>query len=134
MNILTVRGGVNEITPSFKELFQKMSEKGVILKEVTDTRITGIDANGATFEMEVYILSNDQISEKFKKEIFDYRVELRGSMALLKKQGLVTKETLNNIGQQFEFLGDKPAARKTTSKAATKASSEEVPVESKDKE
>jgi len=134
MNILTVRDGVNEITPSFKELFQKMSEKGIILKEVTDTKITGIDANGATFEMEVYILSNDQISEKFKKEIFDYRVELRGSMALLKKQGLVTKETLNKIGQQFEFLGDKPAARKTTSKAATKASSEEVPVESKDKE
>ena len=134
MNILTVRDGVNEITPSFKELFQKMSEKGIILKEVTDTRITGIDANGATFEMEVYILSNDQISEKFKKEIFDYRVKLRESMSLLKKQGLVTTETLNRIGQQFEFLGDKPTAKKTTAKAATKAPDKEVPAESKDKE
>lgn len=134
MKILIVTNGVNEVSETFTEMFQGLSEKGFIIKEATDTKISALDKDGKAVEMEVFLLSNDALADGLKKEITDYRGELRVSMALLRKQGLVTMETLTRLGQQFEFLGDTPAAKKSKAATAVDEAPVQGPAETTEKE
>jgi radical SAM superfamily enzyme with C-terminal helix-hairpin-helix motif len=85
---------------NFEEMFQSISEEGLIVEDVKDGIIKTKDKK----ELEFMIVTKDNTEEKFKKEIEQYRDKLRESILPLIKQGIVTKEQAGKLKEQFDFL------------------------------
>lgn len=97
----------NKEFDSFKDLFQHLSEKNIVVKEVTDGEII-TDKESFKFA----ILDTVDTAARFVADVEGYRAELRTSIGLLKKQGInVPKEELDKLAKQLEFLNHKPAAK-----------------------
>jgi len=85
---------------SFKDLFQNLSEKGVVVTELTDGKI---ESSEGTWEFT--FIENKNSKAEFINSVEDYRTTLRESVMLLKKQGIeVNPEELSKLAKQFEFL------------------------------
>jgi len=93
---------------SFEEMFQALSEDGVILEKVEEGIIS--TKNGETIEFGIVQVGP---VEDFISEVKSYRDTLRESISKLKKQGIsVSKTELNKLAKQFEFLSDKETKSK----------------------
>ena len=84
---------------SFEEMFQSISEKGIVLEKVEDGKLITKDGK----ELAIEIVTTD-IKDIFHKEISIYRDELRKTIIPLMKQGIVTKEQAEKLKDQFSCL------------------------------
>jgi len=98
--ILLYSESTNEKFDNFKDLFQSLSENGIIVNHLENGKI---ETNKGTFEF-TYIETENTV-EDFKENVEVYRTTLRESVMLLKRQGIeVSKTELNKLAKQFEFL------------------------------
>jgi len=98
--ILLYSESTNEKFDNFKDLFQSLSENGIIVNHLENGKIK---TNKGTFEF-TYIETENSV-EDFKENVEVYRTTLRESVMLLKRQGIeVSKTELNKLAKQFEFL------------------------------
>lgn len=99
--VLTEKSGTREFE-TMKDMFQKLSEEGVIISSVEDGVIHTKEEE-KTFAM--VITETEGTKEALAEEVNTYRDELRASITLLKKQGLeVSKTEMAKLAKQFEFL------------------------------
>jgi len=98
--VLLIADKKTEEFDSFEAMFQAVSEKGIVVTEVTD----GILKTKDKKELQFSIITTEGTEDKLKKEIEVYRDKLRESILPLMKQGIVTKEQAGKLKEQFEFL------------------------------
>jgi len=110
--VILLRDGKSEIFETLKDLYQSLSEEGVIITEVIDGLIKTSDKK----EFEFGLLNIEKTKENLINEVEEYRKELRESISLLKKQGInVPKDELTKLAKQFEFVGVKNETKKKES-------------------
>jgi len=97
--VILTEGKTKKEFESFEEMFQSISEKGIVLDKVEDGKLTTVDGK----EMPIEIFTTD-IKDIFNKEISIYRDELRKTIVPLMKQGIVTKEQAEKLKAQFACI------------------------------
>ena len=103
LKVVYVNGKEPVFAESFEEMFQSLSEEGVIVESVEEGQIKTKSGDIIEFG----IVQAGPI-ESFVSEVEDYRNTLRESISKLKKQGInVSKTELNKLTKQFEFLSEK---------------------------
>ncbi len=100
MKVININSG--KIYENYVELFQELSNENMVISEVLDGKIIGKKGD-ENIEIEIGEISLET-KEKLIFEVSEYKDSLRESVALLKKQGLITKESLTKLGEQFKFL------------------------------
>ena len=105
--ILLIGEKENQEFTSFEEMFQAVSEKGIVITAVEDGVLKTKDKKELSFA----VVETAGTKDKMVKEVSTYRDGLRQSIVPLMKQGIVTKEQAAKLKEQFDFL-DKVEAKK----------------------
>lgn len=91
--------GVQEFL-SCQDMFQKLSEQGLIVDSVKDGVLT---IGGKEYPFAVQTAAGTEAM--LVSEVTSYRDDLRASISKLKQQGIeVSKPELQKLAKQFEFL------------------------------
>lgn len=88
---------------SFKDMFQGLSEQGLIIESLNDGVIVG-KKDKEKIEIEFGEFTVEDTKAKMLTDVIAYRAVLRESITLLKKQGLVEKSQLDKLAAQFQFV------------------------------
>lgn len=92
-----------EIYSSYEEMFQKISEKGLIIDSVSN----GVLVIGGK-ELQFLVTAEAQAAE-FKADVESYRDRLRANIVALKNQGIaISKPELDKLAKQFDFVKAAP--------------------------
>lgn len=99
-NIVLYRNEFSKVFESFEDIFQYISEEGIIVNSIEDGII---DTDKGLFNFSY--ISNEGTKTIFSENIISYRDNLRASILTLKKQGIqISKKELLKLAKQFEFL------------------------------
>lgn len=101
--IILTEGKVTKEFENYELMFQDISERGIIIEKVEDGKLTTTEKK----ELTIAVLTTAGTADALIKEIVDYRDELRKTIVPLMKQGIVTKEQANKLGEQFKFIEKK---------------------------
>ena len=103
LRVVYINGKEPVFAESFEEMFQSLSEEGIIVESVEAGEIKTKSGDSIEFG----VVQSGPV-EDFISEVEDYRDTLRESISKLKKQGInVSKTELNKLAKQFEFLSGK---------------------------
>lgn len=103
MKVINITNG--KVYENYVELFQELSNDGVVISVIEDGKIIGKKGE-EDFSIEIGEISTET-KDKLIFEVSEYKDSLRESVTLLKKQGLITKEAINKLGEQFAFMNSK---------------------------